>query len=238
MNAADWGLALTLGGASSLHCAGMCGPVVAAYSAAVPRGTVLPHLAYNGGRILTYSLLGVLAGAAGEGAGWLGHIAGIERWAAVGGGLLMLMAGLALLGVARGTSLVQIGGDRRLPQRLIRRITPFLVAPSAASKFGLGLGLGLLPCGLVYAALAKAATTGSPIDGALTMAAFGTGTAGALLAVALLSAGFRQKLARHGTRVAAAGVILLGLIAIGRGAYSALHYGAAEEASCHARHGS
>lgn len=241
MNAADWGLAFTLGGASSLHCAGMCGPLVIAYSAAVPRGALLPHLAYNCGRILTYSLLGAVAGMAGEGAGWLGHITGVERWAALGGGLLILLAGLALLGVTGGgetASLIQIRPDARPSRWLVRKAAPFLLSPGAASKFGLGLGLGLLPCGLVYAALAKAVTAGNLWDGALTMTAFGMGTAGALLGVALLSSGLRARLARHGTRFAAASVILLGLVSIWRGADSALHYDAREEASCHARHGS
>src|SRR5512141_1325170 len=61
------------------------------------------------------------------------------------------------------------------------------VARGASSKLLLGLAMGFLPCGLLYAGLLKAASTGTALGGAASMAAFGVGTAGALLGIGLFS---------------------------------------------------
>ncbi|HQU74904.1 MAG TPA: sulfite exporter TauE/SafE family protein, partial [Calditrichia bacterium] len=84
--------------------------------------------------------------------------------------------------------------------------------------FGLGVVLGFIPCGLVYAAGAKAATSGGAISGMLTMLAFGLGTVPALLMVGLgaqsVSAKFRYQVFRFATLL----VIALGIMTTYRGA--------------------
>jgi sulfite exporter TauE/SafE len=214
----------TLGLASSLHCVQMCGPIVLSFSlplgAGAPAGSrrrlVLAHLAYNAGRILTYGALGAAAGALGGALGFAGRLAGIENAAALLGGALMVVAGFLLLDLIPSAQLRRLdpfGVASRFLAPLARRVT----SPTIASKLALGLMLGFLPCGLVYAALLKAAATGSPVTGALTMVAFGSGTVLALLAVGLASSAFGLKLGRGGARYAAVGVIVLGAFLIWRG---------------------
>lgn len=216
MMPADWSLSLLLGLASTPHCAAMCGPLVMAYGAHCPRGAAAPHLAYQAGRILTYSLLGALAGWFGQGAFLLGHLAGLERAVALVAGILLVVTGLALTGIAGRSNLVQLRTSSS--RGWVRHVTPLLLSASAASKLGLGLGMGLLPCGMVWAALAKSAASGTPWDGAAGMAAFGCGTAVSLLAIGFFAGEWQRRVAPMGTRLAAVGLILFGLVTIWRGA--------------------
>ena len=71
----DISLSFGLGVLSSLHCAQMCGPIVLSYSMAA-RGSSTGHLAYNGGRIVTYALLGCGGGCGGPRAGTRGPSGG------------------------------------------------------------------------------------------------------------------------------------------------------------------
>lgn len=231
LSSADWSLSLLLGLASTPHCAAMCGPLVMAYSAQCPRGAAAPHLAYQAGRILTYTALGALAGWVGQSAYLLGHMAGVERGVALGAGLLLVVMGIAMAGrLGRGAELVQLQSSTF--RGWVRRVTPFLLSTTTRSKFGLGLGMGLLPCGLVWAALAKAAAAGTAWDGAASMAAFGGGTAVSLLAIGLFAGGWQRRLAPMGTRLAAVCLILFGLVTIWRGAHPQEGGGNA----CHVHH--
>lgn len=233
MSALDLGAMFFLGTASSLHCVQMCGPLVVAFSAAFPPASLRPHAAYHAGRLLTYAMLGAAAGALGQATGLLGRLTGIEQiltW--ISGGLMILMG----LYAARGTAtsgLVQIQ-QPSLARRLTRAVGRILLQPTAGSKFRLGLALGLLPCGLVYAALLKAMATAQPWQGAGTMLAFGAGTAGALLAVGLFSARIGKSLTRFGPRVAAAGFLLLGFLLIWRGFQAPVVN--AQAPACHVPH--
>jgi hypothetical protein len=200
-----------LGLVSGLHCTQMCGPIVLCYSLKLRREDAMrAHLAYNGGRILTYMFLGALAGAAGGGLGMLGHMAGFASGARIFAGVAMLIAGILMIGVFPKTSLVQIQSGR-----FSRAVGRQLFAPGG--KFALGLTLGFLPCGMVYAALLKAVETATPIGGALTMLAFGAGTAVALLGMGFVSsvAGFR--LGPWSNRLAAISILLFGAILLWRG---------------------
>ncbi len=170
---------------SVVHCAAMCGPFVlgqvADGMARLPaarmcqgarlRGSLL--LPYHAGRLATYAALGA-------GAGWLGGLRLPHLLPAV---LLALAAAGFLVLALRRFQPAMAGG---------RRTNPGITA--LAARFGgigklrglpLGLALGLLPCGMVYAALAAAASAG-PIIGGLAMLAFGLGTVPALIAVGLL----------------------------------------------------
>ena len=201
-----------LGLVSGLHCLQMCGPIVLCYSLKLRREDALrAHFAYNGGRILTYMFLGSLAGAAGGGLGVLGRMAGLASGTRIVAGAAMILAGIFMIGVFPKSSLVQIQSGGRFS----RAVGKLLFAPRG--KFALGLTLGFLPCGLIYAALLKAVEAATPLAGALTMFAFGSGTAVALLSMGFLSsfAGFR--LGPWTNRLAAFSVMLFGAILLWRG---------------------
>ncbi len=227
MTPLEFGLMFMLGLVSSLHCVQMCGPIVLSYSVAVSELTrrhsgrsavsslLRNHLAYNAGRILTYAALGALAGIAGGTLGLLGRIAGFSHAIAVISGALMIVGGITMLGVIPARVL---GSNLfRIPSAFLRRVGRLISAAGAGNRFFLGLALGFLPCGLIYAALLKAMATGSALAGACSMLAFGSGTAGALLALGVFSSAIRMRVNRWGSQLAAAGVTLMGILLVWRG---------------------
>jgi sulfite exporter TauE/SafE len=204
-------LAGLAGGAT--HCAGMCGPFVIAQAAAVAdraaAGGMLTRLAgaalapYHLGRMLGYGLLGAVAG-------------GLAGVVALGSGFRVLLAVLlalaALLMLAQASARVAALLPRlpapRLPAGLAPRLGALLAAPTGLRGVALGLMLSALPCGLLYGALAGAASTGSALGGALAMMAFAGGTVPALVGVALLGRFFGR---RAGPGMRAAGAALFAL---------------------------
>jgi hypothetical protein len=222
MNAGDISLVLTFGFVSSLHCVQMCGPIVLTYSVAANalqgrRSFLGLHLAYNAGRSVTYMLLGAAAGFAGGAMGWVGELAGFQNVAAIVAGTAMVLTGIAMLGFAPG---LQDWRGFTLPARFLRPAGKLIASPEPAAKFTLGLMMGFLPCGLIYAALMKAIGTASPVEGGLTMLTFALGTSVALVVLGLGSSAATMKLARWGTTVSAITVLVMGLVLISRGAFA------------------
>jgi sulfite exporter TauE/SafE len=223
LTAAFWALPaamLVTGFLSGVHCLGMCGGIVAAFgSLGAPTAVVVQarraspwrelarQLAFNAGRILSYSLAGALAGALG-GAG--ATIAGALSWQValyVLANVMLILVGLYLAGASAWLARIEALGAplwRRL-QPLAARLLPARTLPQSVAA---GLVWGWIPCGLVYGALAVAVLAGSPERGALAMAAFGLGTLPNLLAAGLAAARLRSFAARRGVRLAAGGVVL------------------------------
>ncbi|MBK9168021.1 MAG: sulfite exporter TauE/SafE family protein [Bryobacterales bacterium] len=220
MSLAELSIPFGLGVMSSLHCAQMCGPIVLAYSLPLAgrKRAAGAHLSYNAGRLATYALLGALAGAAGGGLVSAGRLAGIERAGALVAGACLILAGVLVSGWFNRGNLVRIGAA---PDLLTRTAGRLLRAGAAGNKLVLGLLMGFLPCGLVYAALLKALEAGSPGAGALSMLLFGAGTSGALLAMGFFSSAITARLGRHANALAAAGMILLGSYLLYRGLQAA-----------------
>jgi sulfite exporter TauE/SafE len=221
----DFGVMLTLGLLGSLHCVQMCGPIVLSYSVSIESLTtdskpaslslLRNHLAYNSGRILTYTALGAIAGMAGQTMGFIGRLAGFSHAVALITGGLMIFIGIAMLGILP----TRWFGSRllRIPSFLLQRTGRLLSAPAWPNRLVLGLILGFLPCGLIYAAVLRAMATGSPIAGAATMFGFGLGTASALIALGMFSSALRIRLNRWGSQVAAVGITMMGLLLVWRG---------------------
>ena len=231
MSVAEFGLMLGLGLVSSLHCAQMCGPIVLSYSLATIQDTsrqsswlssrVLGHLAYNAGRILTYSLLGAIAGLLGQSMTWMGRLAGVSGAALMVAGVLLILGGIAMMGWLPALSLLG-KSSATLTARFVRPLKNLLSSPRPLNKLGLGLALGLLPCGLVYAALVKSLASGSIVGGALDMFAFGLSTASSLLAIGVFSTGIRATVSRWSSPLAAASVILMGAVLLWRASMPAI----------------
>lgn len=167
---------LTLGVLGGLgHCVGMCSPFVLMVSrryAGDSRPAWLAQAWYNAGRITTYMLLGAAAGAVGLTVGLVGDMVGLRQAALILAGVMLVVWSLAVL-----TDV----GSRVLNTTWLSRMVSRLSAHMPSHPFTLGLALGLLPCGLVYTAVVGAIAQGSLVDGALALAAFGVGTAPALL---------------------------------------------------------
>ncbi len=227
MTPLEFGVMFMLGLISSLHCVQMCGPIVLSYSVALgdlkkgpssgsPVVSLLAnHVAYNAGRVLTYATLGAVAGIAGGTLGLLGRLAGLTHVLAIVSGGLMIAVGISMLGVIPASLL---GNSLfRIPSSFLRRAGKLLSAPGSGNRFVLGLALGFLPCGLIYAALFRAMATGSPFAGAASMLAFGLGTAGSLVALGMFSSAIRMRLNRFGSQLAAAGITLMGVLLVWRG---------------------
>src|SRR5690349_5956188 len=106
MNWTDLPAVFGLSLVASLHCAQMCGPIVLSIGFIDPRKRSC--VAYNAGRILTYSALGAIAGFIGGAFGSLGRLAGIEEASALACGILLVIAGLVMFGALRKPRLVQI----------------------------------------------------------------------------------------------------------------------------------
>jgi len=139
----------------------------------------------------------------------------------------MLIAAVLMAGWLPRKTLVRLGGGPGFVSRCAGRL---LCSPAPGQKLLLGLVLGLLPCGMVYAALLKAVNAGSAAAGAATMLAFGLGTAGALLAIGVFSSAITARLGRHANTIAAVSVALLGAYLLWRG------INAAPTMGCHHGH--
>jgi len=195
---------------SVAHCLPMCGPFVLMQSTSDRTGEPLLRrlsgallLRYQAGRLITYIGLGAMAGGAG---GWVAG-QGALHWPLA---LLLGLAALAFLAQAAGR-LMPISANALA---FLSRPLADLVVPAAARSSGgfrLGLLLGLLPCGFLYAALAAATATGSALGGATAMAAFGAGTVPALVLVSLTG---RAALARWRTLAAPTLTVVLLLNAL------------------------
>jgi sulfite exporter TauE/SafE len=203
-----------LGLASSLHCVGMCGGIAVLFgyspggcsAAAAGKEQALLH----GGRIASYALLGAMAGGLGN-AAFGGIDAGsgqaLMRWAAA---LSLGWMGLVTAGMAPAPALLAHGaGTGRWRMRLM------LHFPAPARRIAGGLLWGLLPCGMVYAALLYALFAGTALGGALVMLGFGLGT---LPALALAGLGFRSMQTALRTRGAAqwlgAAMVAIGFLSL------------------------
>lgn len=167
--------AATLGLFGSGHCVGMCGGIAAALGAR-SRGQLL---AYNSGRLLSYTLLGLLAGTAGA---VLANSPTLNLALRLLAALLLIAMGLYVSGwwplLARLEHALQ-----PLWQRVAPLANRWLREASIGPALGAGLLWGLLPCGLIYSTLLWAGTAAEPGESALLMLAFGVGTLPAMLVV-------------------------------------------------------
>lgn len=202
--------AFLLGLFSAVHCIAMCGSVIGALTLSLPAAIreqprkMLPYVAlYNFGRIFSYTLAGMIVALL---LSPLNEIGGLD-WLRYLSAVVMVAMGLYLAGwLPRFARIETLGapiwrwlqplGQKLLPVRTYRQALLF------------GMVWGWLPCGLVYAALAVAATTGDPLDGGLAMLAFGAGTLPAVMGAGLMT-GLLASAARKPRVRKAAGLLII-----------------------------
>ncbi|PLX70995.1 MAG: hypothetical protein C0602_02880 [Denitrovibrio sp.] len=166
------------------HCIGMCHPFVLYISGRFVgehkgyTNLFIPHIKYNLGRITTYSILGLIAGFAGDMMEIVGRLVGIQKGAAILAGIFLVLYGLL--------SFTGYNFMNRLEHKLaggmfverLKKIQP-------KSPYLTGVVLGLLPCGPLYGMIIASASTASPVRGFLSMILYGAGTSAALLATSV-----------------------------------------------------
>ncbi|MDB6033172.1 MAG: rane protein [Verrucomicrobiales bacterium] len=219
--------ALLLGLAGSLHCAGMCGPLLCALPV-VGEGRAsfyAGRFLYNLGRISMYCLLGLGFGALGKTL----SIAGLQRWLSLAAGCAVL---IGLLASAQWSMNAPVWKAVALLKKAFARL---LQRRSYRGLLALGALNGLLPCGLVYVASAGAAASGELWQGALYMLAFGAGTLPMMLGIGLVSPKLRLLFGQRGRVLIPVSVAMVGLLLVVRGLSLGIPYLSPDMADGHAR---
>lgn len=229
----------------SIHCVGMCGGIVGAFSAgrALPaqrsgsggavtaRRVIAIHLerdaspaaalasqaafslAYNSGRLLSYSIAGALGAGLVQSArmfAWLSSVQIIGYWVA---NLLLIALGLYLMNIWHGVTRIESWG-RVLWARLQPLMPRLLPIDHPGKAFLLGGLWGWVPCGMVYSVLLTAMSTGSAQSGAMVMFAFGLGTLPMLFGLGMLGTGVLSWVRKPAVRTVC-GLVVAGFGVIG-----------------------
>lgn len=173
--------AFVLGIMGSFHCAGMCGPIAIAlplHGNSVG-GKIFGGTLYNLGRTITYGIMGALFGLLGQGVAMIGFQ---QKISIIMGALMIISVLFPRLfknQYSMSESWFSVVG------KLKSSIGNMFSIRSYPSLFFIGMLNGLLPCGLVYMAIAGAIGTGSVGLGTLYMILFGLGTIPMLLGISL-----------------------------------------------------
>ncbi|MFD1954455.1 sulfite exporter TauE/SafE family protein [Paenibacillus thailandensis] len=207
----QWGLIAVTGLLSAPHCIGMCGGIVTAVSLQASLPSFKVTLLYNGGRIISYALLGALMGAAGSFVDLAGKLAGLQGIASIIGGVMLL------LWLWRK---IQLPFLNRVSAVLHKRLAASggLGAEKEPLRIGLtGVAFGFLPCGLTYAMQMNAAATGSAPEGAAVMAIFGLATFPSLALAGWIAKAADRRWRRFMRKAGTAAAAIVGLLSIMRG---------------------
>lgn len=205
--------ALVLGLMGSFHCAGMCGPIAIAlplHGNTVPQ-KIFGGALYNLGRTITYGIMGALFGLLGQGMEMLGFQQKIS----------VLMGALMIISVLFPAIFKnQYNLDKSmfsLVGKLKKLIANMFSIRSFSSLFFIGMLNGLLPCGLVYMAIAGAIGTGNAGQGMLYMILFGLGTIPMLLSISIAGNLMSQAIRKKINKLIPVLVVVVGLLFILRG---------------------
>lgn len=193
--------AFLLGFTGSLHCIGMCGPLAVQIQGANKQNLVLNRVLYNAGRVITYGLLGLTAGLFGR----LIEMSGWQGW-------LSIFLGLAVFGALLFNQVEKWVFPKAFSaiNFLKQGILKFIRQRSAGSAMMMGLLNGVLPCGLVYAAIVLALMQTSWTYSVLVMLLFGLGTVPAMVLTAWL---YKKVIHRVPVPVKKIQLVIVGLMA-------------------------
>jgi len=202
-----------LGATGSLHCVGMCGPL----SLALPTYHLsktkkfISLLVYQFGRIITYSLIGLVFGLAGRSI----YISGYQQWFSIGMGILVLSFALLYFFQKKTIHLSFLNKFYHTVQGVIVRLLK-----SSPGTFGfllMGMANGLLPCGMVYMALAATLSFPEISQSVAFMALFGAGTLPAMMLVGYAGQMIKPAVRRSFQKAVPVFIVLMGAVLIMRG---------------------
>ena len=198
MSAATLLTAFATGLAGSAHCVAMCGGISVSLGLGSMKKRLLP--VYHGGRLASYATLGLVFGC-------LLPLIGVRDYSPAWAMALRLAAALVMfaigLQIALGINLLRRleRYGSRLWQPLAGFVQTLLPVRTGSDALLLGFLWGLLPCGLIYSALALAVVSGNPLHAALVMLAFGAGTLPAMLLLGVFSGTLVQSFTRDSSRI-------------------------------------
>ena len=208
-----FGMVFVIGLLTSIHCVAMCGGINISQN--VNGKKALNGFLYNGGRVVSYTIMGGIVGALGS---VFNFSPAIKSMIALAAGAMMVIVGLKMMGIF--TFLKNIN----LPfHNLLAKIAPkrkLSVLPVKSHAFGpliVGLLSGLMPCAPLQAMELYALGTGSALSGALSLAFFSLGTVPLMFGLSTIASLFSRKFSSSLMRVSAVIVIFLGLIMVNRG---------------------
>lgn len=211
-------LGFSLGLVSSLHCVGMCGPLILS----IPKTKFTLHnflhnksiynpIAYNIGRILTYVFIGIVVGLFGE----LIKITFLHQQLSIFAGGLMLITGVATKFEAN--NIIKSKTLNKIFSVLKTQISILLNAQTTSKMFLLGVLNGFLPCGMVYMAILSSLAWGDMNSTIIYMASFGLGTSPLLISLFFFSGFLSNKLRLKSQKIIPIVTIMIGLIVVFRG---------------------
>lgn len=164
--------AFAMGIIGSFHCVGMCGPLALALP--LSDNSVFAKftgaLLYNSGRIITYSLFGLVAGLLGKSFA----LFGFQQWLSIVAGMVIVL--LVIIPKLFPSAFKNVGIGNKFFESLRQTFGKLFFKKNQSTLFAIGFLNGLLPCGMVYLAIAGATATGNIPGSIVFMAAFGLGT--------------------------------------------------------------
>ncbi|WP_372744455.1 sulfite exporter TauE/SafE family protein [Lutibacter sp.] len=205
--------ALILGLAGSFHCIGMCGPI--AFVLPVDRSSKLKlsfqTFLYHFGRLISYSIIGILFGSIGKGL----YLAGFQQRLSILVGILMIV--IVIIPVSIFNKFNFSKPLYRIIGKIKQQLGLYLNKKSNKSLFLIGFFNGFLPCGLVYMALIGSISTGNALNGGLYMFLFGLGTIPLMTAAILLGNFVNLTVRKKIQKAIPVFVVIIGILFILRG---------------------
>jgi hypothetical protein len=224
-----------LGLLGSFHCVGMCGPLVLALPYKAGSNFVISRLVYNSGRVITYSLLGLLFGLIGSRLDMIG----LQQIVSISLGVIILLS-VFVPGSYKANLSGKLGLYR--PIGILKSsLAKLFKNHSDTTMLSIGILNGLLPCGFVYIAISGAIAIGDAGSSMIFMAMFGVGTMPIMLGVSLIGTKINLTLRQKLSRLVPALSVLLAVVFILRGLNLGIPYispklenkTATEEIKCH-----
>jgi sulfite exporter TauE/SafE len=192
----------------------MCGPFIA-FCVGADRNSPARHAAvqcaYHGGRLVSYALLGTIAGTLGAAANWGGQVLGFQKTAMIAAGAFMVLFGAIALARVLGLRIGAAGVPKPLAIAFGRAQAFVRDRDPVTRALVIGLLSILLPCGWLYFFVIASAATGGPLTGALAMSAFWLGTVPALAAIGIGVQTLFGPLRRHVPAAMACLLLIVGI---------------------------